>query len=527
MPTDGFSRWLDAFTAGGVNIQPDTERILRIVYEMGSAESIEDARAIVRSSTETIYNAVQGVLKKAAAGNAGWWDLVTVLDAVSGTIARIQWLRKRTGSQLKGKRVIVPAQPYFWQEFVDRGDCALCHLHADSDGSVIAAIVCPTGTGYEPTVAVVQVVDTGDTAWFTKCLAKYSYSLKSSAMDQAVLGELLRAFGDRLIPAFESLRLRGKHLIFLPQGVTSCLPLHAIYSKESGLKSKRPNYLLEQFRSISYVHSVCELQGQKDWFYSNEQFRRTKETRHLAVVDRSALDLSWVALEEHTARLFAALGIPVDIVTSASKLPATYEAYGFVNWSGHASSSIGRWSDSYLVLDGRRVTAGEILDSWEMRSYPKVVLSACETGADLGVDHPMYEYCGLDFAVKIAGASEVVSSMWKVRDDTAALTSTILTEWHYTQPKLTAGEALSHIQRAMLTGSWKNIMPSAEGLRKQRAALGTTVSSELLDEREAFFARLRSLSDDAFSGVDAWGVFRCAGFPFECGTGSFMFATGA
>jgi hypothetical protein len=478
---------------------------------MSAAASVDEARAIIAAHEDAIYDAVPAVRDLLLDGKADWWEYLTLLDAATGTLSSIVWFRKRSDSS--NKRLVVPAFRSLWSAFVNQGDRILCHLFVNRVGGVMAAIVFEAGKDREPYIAVLPLVDDKDGSSFLKSMGEFAGSLQSVVPDQTTLNGLLDMLGNRLMPTLEKIGVSGKHLVLVPQGVMNYIPLHAIHATING----RPTFLVEQFRSISYIHTVHELFFQSEWFYEPTPSAEEPRGKHLAIIDGSASDLPWLELEEHVAHLLGAAGASIEVVQDPSDLPKRYDSYEFLSWSSHAFSSVRSWADSSLSLADHRITATEILDSWELRAFPKVILSACETGADFSVHDPIHEYCGLDFAARVAGAGEVVSSMWKVQDVVAAITSSVLTDWHYTQPKLTAGEGLAHIQRAMLRGSWKDLLPNPEQLRQLRSRQATPLSPETLDQREALWATLSSVPDDALRGVGFWGVFKCAGFPLQSG----------
>jgi CHAT domain-containing protein len=68
---------------------------------------------------------------------------------------------------------------------------------------------------------------------------------------------------------------------------------------------------------------------------------------------------------------------------------------------------------TYIQLSGEKLTLGDV---YRLRLAPGslVVLSSCESG--LGEDNPGREFASLAAAFRMAGASAVVSTLWKVED---------------------------------------------------------------------------------------------------------------
>ncbi len=111
-----------------------------------------------------------------------------------------------------------------------------------------------------------------------------------------------------------------------------------------------------------------------------------------------------------------------------------------------AGANVPQSGDDLLAHDDRGVLTAEAIAGLELSGMDLVVLSACETG--LGLVGGGEGVCGLQRAFHLAGAKNVIASLWKVDDQATAALMTIFYDrlWKQGKPSL---EALREAQLAL------------------------------------------------------------------------------
>ena len=223
--------------------------------------------------------------------------------------------------------------------------------------------------------------------------------------------------------------------------------------------------------------------------------REAQEKRILAVIEVVARDLPWLQFELAQFEVDAAASGIVDIVRDYGSLSTDLRRYAYIAWSGHAKSDPYRWGGSYLKLGGHHIEATEILDTWKLDGRAVVTLAACESALDQSSLELLDEYCGIDLALRISGARSVISTLWSVRDEVAALATVLLLDTQLLY-ECSPGAALLMLQRALRLGSWK---------------VGLVPVQHLAPTLGEWQRRIKALSEDAFTNIQDWAVFRCFG----------------
>jgi CHAT domain-containing protein/tetratricopeptide (TPR) repeat protein len=112
-----------------------------------------------------------------------------------------------------------------------------------------------------------------------------------------------------------------------------------------------------------------------------------------------------------------------------------------------AGANLPRSGDDLLAHDDRGILTAESIAGLDLSGMDLVVLSACETGLGLGSGGGEGVF-GLQRAFQMAGAKNVVASLWKVDDQATAALMTLFYErlWKQSKPPL---EALREAQLAL------------------------------------------------------------------------------
>jgi CHAT domain-containing protein len=214
--------------------------------------------------------------------------------------------------------------------------------------------------------------------------------------------ELLRSL-DPLIAPLSYLTKREDLVIFSPTGPLHAIPLHALHLAEEPLLVRNP---------VAYCPSLSILR---------HCLTRVESTRlHTAAIlgDPSG-DLPFAAsLVGEVAGMFSTEPVQGSAVTRQIFRDAV-AVDDLVHFQGHARHNAADPLKSMLVFADASLTAGEIFDIPSMR-VELVTLAACESAANVIAtgDEPL----GLIPALLYAGANAVLATLWRVHQQSAALT---------------------------------------------------------------------------------------------------------
>lgn len=314
---------------------------------------------------------------------------------------------------------------------------------------------------------------------------------------QSPLLTILTTFGDVILPRIA--KLTPQLVILIPHGLLHVIPLHMMI----GDISQNPLMLDSVSAATLYASSVCTL------LYSDVQ-RRSKRGRKgsfLACVDTANLSAIARLETEWYEHIFAGSTL-ASVVTDVAGLPADYSRVLLMIWSSHARSDPLSWENSCLCFGNRRIKATEIMQDWDFSGMDLAILAGCETGVALPRDTTTDEYCGLDMAAHLAGASCVVSSMWALEERVAVVGNILLLE-HIVETGEAVPVALRWLRCLLMSGKWRDLLKEGVQLTKKSRSLSPArrrVRLKLLD------AAL-SLPGDAFEEPFTWGVLRCFGQP--------------
>lgn len=176
-----------------------------------------------------------------------------------------------------------------------------------------------------------------------------------------------------------------------------------------------------------------------------------------AVVDKESQGRHYLHLATHGFFTGDACGQPVDVgpsrgvlVQVSAGIDASHESVGTnpLLLSGVALAGVNRRTLATNGMEDGVLTALEVT-TLDLRRTELVVLSACETG--LGTVQTGQELLGLRWAFSMAGAGSLMTSLWKVPDES---TTTLMTKfyenlWQNPKKDRVLGKA-SAIQQAQL-----------------------------------------------------------------------------
>jgi CHAT domain-containing protein/Tfp pilus assembly protein PilF len=128
--------------------------------------------------------------------------------------------------------------------------------------------------------------------------------------------------------------------------------------------------------------------------------------------------------------------------------------YKVIHFASHFVLNSGKMEDSYLVLgDGDILTLQDIRDNKkrDFLSTELLVLSACQTGVTVR-DSNGIEIEGFAYLAQEKGADAILSSLWKVADESTSLFMTEFYRMRKADPSLTKAEIIQKIQNKMMNG---------------------------------------------------------------------------
>ena len=289
-------------------------------------------------------------------------------------------------------------------------------------------------------------------------------------------------------------------IIFIPHKLMHILPLHALSLELAGKRV----YLLEMVQTIRYASSFQELN------YNNMSFggrisNQKLNSRFLSIQDTKA-NISGGDLERKCIEVYRELlepqGVKLDIVSNLKQMPKSQSDYLWVNWSSQSASSMNDWEHSFLRIDQECLSAYTIATEWQYDQQPTVILSACESSVDISSDIHLDEYCGLDLALRIAGAKAVVAPLWSVDNLVALLTVLTVPAWWF-QGGMLPAHSVTALQKALLGGTWKQFLLRKEQLNRLPHAMAKSMS----EVQGPFW----DIPDNAFIDEDSWAAFRTHG----------------
>lgn len=296
-----------------------------------------------------------------------------------------------------------------------------------------------------------------------------------SSPDPRILG-ITGEIGEQLMePVRERLVVLGvppgSHVLLLPQGGLGLLPLHAAARLEAG----EPRYFCDDY-VVTYAPSAY-------WYQICDEGAHRTDTPStwLAVIDPSD-DLPYARAEG--AALTEAFGNARLLTGPEATRHAVIDAargVGNVHFACHGEYD---WSDTmgsklHLARSDILTVADILGDALALESTRFVALSACETGLTEFSVSPD-EYIGFPTAFTIAGASGVLSSLWRVDDAATYLLMQAFYEdiQHAIQHPLfgsrNVGSALSrrtnshtssHTEAPSSPASWKDRMSASARIR--------------------------------------------------------------
>lgn len=226
--------------------------------------------------------------------------------------------------------------------------------------------------------------------------ANFGIASRVREMTRSGLDELWHGLDDLVAPVTAWSR-PGDLVVFVPHGILSYLPLHALRVDGDYLIARNP---------VSYAPSASVLVRSRQ--------TRARADGTTAVFGDPTGDLVHARSEAvAVAELLGTQAILGSDVTTDAFVSHVAGAT-VVHFAGHAFFDTAEAADSALRLTNGLLSAREIQELSGLRARV-VTLSGCETGVSR--NHPGDELIGLTRAFLYAGAATVVAGLWRVADD--------------------------------------------------------------------------------------------------------------
>lgn len=227
--------------------------------------------------------------------------------------------------------------------------------------------------------------------------------------------------------------------LILP-GVLSLLPLHAAWQNINGTHARRA--FLDDY-TVSYAPSVYALSVS----HRRVQITKRQLATLLAIVNPTA-DLPYAAVEgKSIATFFNPTNCHILDEDQATWTAILRHSPGktYFHFAGHGFFNFLVPMESSLQIAGcERLTMAEIMFNLDLGSVRLAVLSACETGQTEFRQSPD-EFIGLPASFLQAGASGVISTLWKANDRSTTLLIWRF-YWYHLVDRLSPAAALRQAQ---------------------------------------------------------------------------------
>lgn len=307
---------------------------------------------------------------------------------------------------------------------------------------------------------------------------------------------ILRGIGEDIVPRLMKLG-SPRRVMLIPHKRLHMLPLHMLLAFIDG----KPIFIEEVAATVTYASSLlcyiccgklhpCAPMPDKKLFLS------CVDLQNLGA--GAELEVEWYTHFVNDPK-------QADVATNPSQMPRDLRPYPIFIWSSHGKSDPANWEGSLLSFGAKVIPASHIVQEWNLYNCVVAILSACETGLDRSVDDAIDEYCGLDMALHIAGAQTVISTMWQVEEQMAALVAVLCLE--YVLQTRQVSPTLRTIRSLLATGRWHSVLAESCADAKRGPSLTPAKHARL-----KLMERLLDNREDAFASPFYWGVFRSFGY---------------
>jgi CHAT domain-containing protein len=324
------------------------------------------------------------------------------------------------------------------------------------------------------------------------------YALWNASLDEVTAWLWDEAMGPVLEHAGLDHAEQSAAVVIVAGGLLGLLPLHAAWTPDTGRVTGR-RYVLDD-TAISYVPNARTLRA------ARKLAGEVSADRLLAVADPRPVAADPLPMATYEA-MTAAAAFP-DAQTTLRGPEATFLSFEWeaakadvLHLACHGFAELGNPLDSGLVLAGRQVTLGRLM---ELRLRVRLaVLSACETALP-GTGLPD-EVIALSAGLLQAGVAGVVASQWSVPDRaTAMLMAEFYRRWRWDQ--MVPSAALRAAQR------WLRDTTTAEKRDHFQAAVSAQAGWLPPDAGQAFLDWLYFEPDGhSHAGIHHWGAFAHVG----------------
>jgi CHAT domain-containing protein/formylglycine-generating enzyme required for sulfatase activity len=289
--------------------------------------------------------------------------------------------------------------------------------------------------------------------------------------------------------------LNTKRLVFIPSGILSLVPLHALCAVVDGAQ----RYLLDEFDAVSFAPSISILR------MGLSKPARTF-SKLMAVQDPDGTLPNGTSEVQLLRRLFSDSVVLANKQATKDRVIEALTTADIVHFACHGTFDAVSPLDSGLVLSDEVFSLAQIYLAAKLKPGCLVTLASCESGlVDLSFAD---EFLGLPSGFMYAGAAGVVSTLWVVSD----LSTMLLMERFYRNQRdgMSLASALKESQ------GWLRSVTAAElealfNDERRRSGEERTLSPEQVSRAWRHFAAIESSSSRPFEHPFFWAAFTVNG----------------
>ncbi|MCF2151202.1 CHAT domain-containing tetratricopeptide repeat protein [Desmonostoc muscorum LEGE 12446] len=307
------------------------------------------------------------------------------------------------------------------------------------------------------------------------------------------------------IPAILSLLEGIKQLILIPHRNLHLLPLHALFPDEITI-TYLPSIQVGIDLQTSGVETIHELP-----LLSIEHPETPKSQEKVKTFDDMSLLYAEIESAAITQLYQPAHRLTGIACTLEALIRALQNTSGILHFTGHAYHNIKNPADSALLLaNTEQLRLKDIFENkLDLSGYHLICLSACETGKT-GKQGLIDEFVGLSAGFISAGASCLISTLWRVDEISAAL---LMIRFYQLLQEFSPAVALKQAQLWLRDATYGTLSQWCLEVAQQIAQY-SLIQSENLEDAAASFQKKADTMDSnnrPYAHAYYWAAFTITG----------------
>lgn len=290
------------------------------------------------------------------------------------------------------------------------------------------------------------------------------------------------------------------HLILIPHRDLHLLPLHALFPDEVTI-----TYLSSIQVGIDLQQSSAETIYELPLFSIEHPETAKSKDKNNSLLYAEMESVAITQMYQPIKRL-AGAACTLEAVIQALK-----QTTSILHFTGHAYHNINSPTDSALLLaNAAQLTLRDIFDNkLDFSRYHLICLSACETGKT-GKQGLIDEFVGLAAGFLAAGASCVVSTLWRVDEISAAL---VMIRFYQLLREYRPATALRKAQLWLRDTTYETIAQWCRDVAKQVADYSLTQSENWEDAADNFQEQVDRMDSNnrPYDNPYYWAAFTITG----------------